>query len=508
MSAVCQAALTQLDNQIGGFLQNYIAQNANCASSCDPAISDVNCSADCGVGLRDLETNCHNFGGHIYQELVSISCGGGRLRQTRTYSCFPSQCGAQDISAFAASAQNTTCGSAQKVKWVTSCQVSLVEDDAYANAGNGPVIAGVVVGIVLAGLFGFLAWKTSIWWSRRHKLRNDTNGNNENLPILSQLLSPSQASVPSAFSPTAAASPSVTPQQPSSNYQVRASLYKPSSAVSISTTSTTMAGLANANANAAPSPGIVLRSGSSGGSSNDEISAAEMALLAATTATTTAGHRRTLSSGGAAPSLGAVNALRPISSGASLSAGIVAGGSGSDLLPKDDGHDDDDDDDDEGYEEPGQLGGASPSKKKRKGLTATAAAVSATSSSSSPAGPAGVIAIKGGNKLRATHGALKPVLTPAQFEEKQQQVVAAAEAAGGPGGAAEATDLDALSRAVAKGASAVKQKLKKKNSKSGAGGGAGGLGGAVPSASAGASSLPSLTSALLSEEADGGDDNL
>jgi len=167
ISSTCTTAISQLQQLAGAVLNSFEQANSACVNVCNPAASNIACEAECSEGLADLEVNCHDAAADVYQQVTSIQCIGGGVRETRTYTCYPAKgCSAGDIDQITQRLSNSTCTQASSVPWVTSCQVTQTEDDTFGQPGTGATIAGVIFGLLGLGIFGYICFV--VWrWSRR-----------------------------------------------------------------------------------------------------------------------------------------------------------------------------------------------------------------------------------------------------------------------------------------------------------------------------------------------------
>lgn len=160
ISGTCTDAINSLQQVLSAQITTFNSLNAACSTACDPSQSNVACTAECSTGLKDLETACHDAAAHVYQQLFRTTCSGAGAgaRMTYSYQCLPSACSAADIGDIASQLNASSCGDALQVPWVTSCAVSLAQDDAYGNSGTGAMIAGIIGGILGTALLLYITW--------------------------------------------------------------------------------------------------------------------------------------------------------------------------------------------------------------------------------------------------------------------------------------------------------------------------------------------------------------
>lgn len=478
VSNTCTNAINSLQQALAQQLASFNSLNAACSTACDPAQSNVACTAECSSGLKDLETACHDAAAHVYQEQFRTTCSGAGagIRMTYTYQCLPSACSAADVAEIASQLNASSCSDALQVPWVTSCAVSLAQDDAYGNSGTGAMIAGIIGGILGTALLVYITWFLCRHYRSGRGLGFGADSN-EHLPMLGpggRKFGPGGASSSAAangagsvqsshaggfssggaagYSAGGAGGTSGSSPMPQSNYQRRLQVYKGGPPPG-------QAALGSSSAAAPAIIGTPLQPLRIGGSAGQGDSAAAPVSSAVSTL---------LASSSSDPAPGAVVIAVAASSAGSVSRGTGPGAmpvpvtpyieSGSDAYPLPDGSVADNDGASEagssvalgfGHSHAFAKGHRGPGRASGSGIPSPSAggSASATGAGVPPAVRPAV------TKLNATHGGLGKALKPSEYRQltsaASRNGAAGGAAGGGSSGAsgeASGSDLDALSK--------------------------------------------------------------
>jgi hypothetical protein len=182
MTAACIAGISRMSPVIAPAVVQYTQSNAECLESCNPT-SLTSCGAECSGELGELQDTCHTASGTIYQEERFVEFYNGNDQLTLSYLCFPTSCSAMDILLWSNFTTNSTCAQVNTTA-VELCKVFVQPDDSSPSNETGPIIAGVVVGVVGLGLILYVAYLGVRWrWEHRGGLA-------ELLPMLDKQQAP------------------------------------------------------------------------------------------------------------------------------------------------------------------------------------------------------------------------------------------------------------------------------------------------------------------------------